>query len=212
MPMSRRAPAPRPDSTIRLPGGACTTKPRSACTWRGGRSGPLPGRRGARGSLGGRPSTSPPSGSGRARRASVTISSAWAMFRVSGFSHRTCLPASRASRACSRWRACGRGDVDDVDGRVGDQPVVRRVRAAARVAVLRGEGLGASPPCASRRRPAGRPPPRGGPGRSSGRCGRWPGCPTRYGPSSVLLFARRHRAPSLENSDPSRSGRLRWVE
>ena len=52
--------------------------------------------------------------------------------RVSGFSHSTCLPASKASRACSRWRACGRGDVDDVDVGVGDQLVVRRRGRAPR--------------------------------------------------------------------------------
>ena len=46
----------------------------------------------------------------RKRPASVaasTIASASARLSVSGFSHSTCLPASKAARAFSRWKACG---------------------------------------------------------------------------------------------------------
>ena len=42
-----------------------------------------------------------------AAAAAATIASASARLRVSGFSHSTCLPASKAIRAFSRWKACG---------------------------------------------------------------------------------------------------------
>src|SRR2546423_85649 len=41
------------------------------------------------------------------RRAAATRSSAWATVRASGFSTITCLPASRAARACGKWRNGG---------------------------------------------------------------------------------------------------------
>ena len=85
--------------------------------------------------------------------ASRTISSASAVSRVSGFSQSTCLPASKHSRALLEVEGVRRGDVDDVDRRVGHQLLVGAVGGGRAVGpgVLCGEGLRAlEPPGAHR--------------------------------------------------------------
>ena len=88
---------------------------------------------------------------------------------------RACRPRSAASRARG-GSACGRGDVDDVDGRVGDQLLVGAVRRARRRTARRTPAPASSR--GSRPRPARRRAPARGRGRRCGRSCRARGCPS----------------------------------
>ena len=114
----------------------------------------------------------------------ANISSASAVSRVSGFSHSTCLPASRASRVLLEVQGVRGGDVHDVDVGVGHQRLVGAVRRASAAVLLRRR---------PRPTPGVREPDRGEPrrpgtarrsrGEACGRSCRWPGCPSRSCPS-----------------------------
>ena len=129
---ARRRPAPgraAGPSAARRP-----RKPRSACTWRGVAE--RPGREqlaGAGGPPGGRRIHMASIRNRSCSRASATRSSASAALRVSGFSHSTGLPASRASRACSRCRACGEATYTTSTSGSLDQLLVGAVRRGGAV-------------------------------------------------------------------------------